>query len=150
MPEAETAPKKAKPLTENQKRYIRFRTSGHSRVDAYMKAYKTKNRDYASKAAHRLMKNYDEVRKEINRRMDESTEEAQATFALEMSEAAAAIVEMAKTGSKEDGVRLRAAEYIIDRGLGKPRTDVNFDGDLKGDLNIVLKLPEDLDVDNII
>jgi hypothetical protein len=124
-------------LNVNQKRFIKYRVGGLSRADAYMKAYGNKNKDSARRRASDLVRTNQDVRKEINRRLDESTEEAQETFALEMSEAAATIAEIRESGTKEDAVRLRAAEYIVDRGMGKPRTDVNLEGEIKGDITLI-------------
>ncbi len=134
MIEAETpAPK---PLNANQKRFIKHRISGLSRADAYMKAYNNKNRDSARKRASDLIRTNQDVSKEITRRINESAEEAQDTLALELAGAAATIAEIRKSGTKGANVRLRAAEYIIDRALGKPRTDVNLGGELQGEMTV--------------
>lgn len=133
-------------LNGNHKRFIKARLNGKSNADAYIEAYKldADKRDYASKAASRLMKN-EEVSDAINRAMDASVEEAQATLTLAMSQAACIVSQIMEDGTKEDGNRLRAAEYIIDRGLGKPRTDVNLAGEIKGDITIVtaIQRPKD-------
>ncbi len=146
LPLSEISPESKPKLNANHKRFIRYRVSGLSKTAAYIKAYKldADKREYAYIAARRLLIRNDLVRKEINRRLDESTEEAQRTFALGMADAASTIVEIMQDGSKDDSVRLRAAEYIIDRGLGKPRTDVNLGGEIKGDITIVtaIKRPD--------
>jgi hypothetical protein len=149
----------ANKLNPQHKRFIRYRVSGLSRTDAYMKAYNitdgdpdklSEKRRSAQRNASRLVNTFEYIREEIIRRMDESTEEAQETFSLEMAGAADTVAEIMRSGTKNDGVRLRAAEYIVDRGLGKPRTDVNLEGAITGDLNIKLELPEEIDVDKLL
>lgn len=146
----ENSPKKAK-LNANHKRFIKARLNGKSNADAYMEAYGLDDdkRVYARTAASRLMMTNDGVSEEISRRMDESLEEAQATLLIAMSEAASTISELAKTGTKEDGTRLRAAEYIIDRGLGKPRTDMNIEGNLKTESSVAFYFGDKLTGDDV-
>lgn len=126
--------------------------AGKSNTDAYMEAYGLTpgKRDYARTAASRLMTTNEGVSQELTRRMDESMEEAQATLTLAMSDAASTIAELQAKGTKEDGTRLRAAEYIIDRRLGKPKTIMDVDQTVHSDLNINLQLPEDLDIDKLV
>lgn len=138
----------------NHKRFIRYRISGLSRTDAYMKAYNIgdedpeklkKKRRAAQIHASRLMVTNGDIRKEIARGIDESFAKAQEVFSLDLGEAAEAIVEIRKTGTKEDVVKLRAAEYIVDRNMGKPKTDVNIEGEIKGDITIItaIQRPEE-------
>lgn len=151
LPLSDNPPKKSK-LNANHKRFIKARLSGKSQTQAYMDAYEIdkKKRDYAGMAAARLMIGNDRVREAINERMDQATAEATDSLTLAMSEAADTVIEIMQDGSKEDGVRLRAAEYLIDRGLGKPRTNLNVDGSIARDINIVMNLPEGGTIDDLL
>lgn len=138
-------------LNANHKKFIKARLSGKSNADAYISAYNIdpSKRDYAYMAASRLMGN-DMISRAIDRGMDASIQEAQAILNLAMSDAARTVVKLQASGTKEDGTRLRAAEYIIDRGLGKPKTIMDVDQTVHSDLNINLQLPEDLDIDKLV
>lgn len=139
-------------LNPNHKRFVEYRLQGASRADAYIKAYNLPEgkRDYARKAAQKLMVTNQDVTAAIDRGLEQCIKQAKEILTLEMADAADTITEIKGSGTKDDAIRLRAAEYITDRGLGKPRTDVNLEGELKSDLNIKLSLPGDLNVDDVV
>ncbi len=138
-------------LNTRHKKFIKARLSGKSGTESYMTAYslKEEQRESAYVGASRLLSNV-KIAEAIERGMDESLEAAQTTLNIAMEEAASSVVGIMQDGTKEDGTRLRAAEYIIDRGLGKPKTTMDVDQTVHSDLNINLQLPEDLDIDKLV
>ena len=116
-----------------------------------MTAYdlKASQRESAYVGASRLLSNV-KIAEAIERGMNESLEAAQTTLNIAMGEAASEVVIIMQDGTKEDSTRLRAAEYIIDRGLGKPKTIMDVDQTVHSELNINLQLPEDLDIDKLV
>lgn len=138
-------------LNTRHKKFIKARLSGKSGTKAYMIAYDLKpdQRESAWVGASRLLSNV-KIAEAIEHGMNESMEAAQTTLNIAMEEAASEVVGIMQDGTKEDGTRLRAAEYIIDRGLGKPKTIMDVDQTIHSDLNINLTLPEDLDIDKLV
>lgn len=138
-------------LNTRHKKFIKARLSGKSGTEAYIYAYgmKEDQRESAYVGASRLLSNV-KIAEAIERGMNESLEAAQTTLNIAMEEAASSVVDIMQDGTKEDGTRLRAAEYIIDRGLGKPKTIMDVDQTIHSDLNINLQLPEDLDIDKLV
>lgn len=138
----------------NHKQFIRYRISGLSRTDAYMKAYnitdedpkelKRKRRLAQINACHLVTTN-NNIRKAIDQAIEESRVEAERTLALDLASAADTITEIREKGTVEDNTRLKAATYEIDRAMGKPRTDVNIDGTITGDITVVtaIQRPKD-------
>lgn len=149
-PDSPLSPNPPKKLNTRHKKFIKARLSGKSGTEAYMSAYELKpeQRESAWSGASRLLSNA-KVAEAIERGMNESLEAAQTTLNIAMEEAASEVVGIMQDGTKEDGIRLRAAEYIIDRGLGKPKTIMDVDQTTHSDLNINLQFPEDLDIDKV-
>ncbi len=117
-------------MNPNRKKFIRGILSGKSRIDAYMEAYGTENRDYASKAASRLLMKNDEVRAELRERLDTALDEAQQMLELEAIDSVKCIVKLRGRSDKDDNVKLRAAQDILDRAGLKPKEQVEHSGDM--------------------
>lgn len=125
-------------LNANQKRYVKNKLSGMSRSGAYMDAYDTEDEDYARKAAHRLMTTNDDVRKTIREGLDAAIQEAQEILEADSIESVETLIDLRKAGDKEDGIRFRAAESILDRA-GLKATEK---AEVTGTLEIKVDLPE--------
>lgn len=125
-------------MNANQKKFVKNRIKGMSRTEAYMDAYGTEDRVYARTAASRLMNTNDRVREAMRNYLDGAIQEAQELLEADSTEAAETLIELRKDGSKEDGVRIRAAQDILDRAGLKPVEKA----EIFGSLDISVELPE--------
>lgn len=118
-------------LNENQKRFIEHRLSGMGRVDAYMKAYDCDNRVSATANVCRLMIRNDNVKAELDRRLNECISEAMETLRTEANRSAEAVATIRDMGNKEYTVRLAAAKDILDRVGLKPTDKHEHSGQIE-------------------
>lgn len=139
----------SKRFTGQQANFIALYTGGGmSRPEAYMKAYGVKDLIVARSNASRLMLTNADVRAEIDKRLAAGIDAAKKRLKSEAINTVEKLLDLRDRGNKEYSVQLSACKDILDRVGMKPKDEIDLTQ--KGDLNIKLELPEDLDLDDII
>jgi hypothetical protein len=136
-------------LNPRHARFVKlYASGGMSRSEAYEAVYGKKKNGSARQLAHQLITNNDEVKAKIKESVDEVLESGQERLLLELDETLDKYFFIRSGGNAEFNTQLRACMDHMDRiGLKAPE---KIDLTQKGDLNIKLELPEDLDIDDII
>jgi len=137
-------PEKSK-LNPRQKKFLKnYLEKGMSATDAYFDAYNCK-RESARIAASNLLTNINIIPAV---EAHEVIEEKATKRALHRKSERAAEVLGEALEATDTNARIRAAKELLDRTGHKPKDEIDLIQ--KGDLDIKLTLPEDLNIDDVI
>lgn len=133
-------------LNPRQRKFLKnYLEEGVSATDAYLDAYDCQ-RQWARTAASRLLSTNVNIIAAVEE--NEAIEERATKRALHRKSERAAEVLGEALEAVDTNARIRAAKELLDRTGHKPKEEIDLTQ--KGDLNIKLELPEDLDVDDIL
>ena len=119
-----------KPLNSKQAKFARLHAQGMSRAKAYEDAYGEKKGDNARKLAYQLIATNSDVSAEIERIQEECAEDAKAMLAGSAVETVEILLDLRKSGGKDDNVKLRACDSTLDRIGLKAQEKIEHSGEV--------------------